>query len=138
MNFGYNFDFKENGLMFDFMNSDGFIIGLEIVFLLFIGYDAWKYAKTKKREYIINIVLAIGFAIWVLYPFYTKYYTWEEKDREALMQKCSKDHNASYCSCINNNIVKEYELKTFESIDQTNDKDFLEFIEDVKKGCLEN
>jgi hypothetical protein len=138
MNFGYNFDFKESALMFDFMDSDGFIIGLEIVFLLFIGYDAWKYAKTKKREYIINIVLAIGFAIWVLYPFYTKYYTWEDKDRESLMQNCLNDHNASYCSCINNNIFKEYELKTFEAIDQNNDKDFLEFIEDVKKGCLED
>lgn len=120
------------------MDTDEFIIGLEIVFLLFIAYDAWKYSKTKKREYIINIVLAIGFAIWVLYPFYTKYYTWEETDREALMQSCLSDHNVSYCGCINNNIYKEYALKTYEAIDQNNDKDFLEFIDDVKKGCLED
>jgi hypothetical protein len=124
--------------MFDFMDSDWFVIGLEILFLLFIAYDAWKYAKTKKREYIINIVLAIGFAIWVLYPFYTKYYTWEETDREVLMQSCLKEHNASYCSCVNNNIFKEYAFNTFKAIDQNSDKEFLSFIGDVKKGCLED
>lgn len=124
--------------MFDFMDSDKFIIGLEIVFLLFIAYDAWKYSKTKKREYLINIAMAIGFAIWVLYPFYTKYYTWEDKDRDALMQNCLSDHNASYCRCINENIVKEYEYKSFKAIDKTKDADFLEFIGDVEKGCLED
>ncbi len=138
MNFGYNFGFKETVVMFDFMDSDWFVIGLEILFLLFIAYDAWKYAKTKKREYIINIVLAIGFAIWVLYPFYTKYYTWDEKQREVLMQSCVNEHNASDCICITNNIVKEYEYKTYEALDQNSDKAFLVFLDDVKKGCLED
>lgn len=138
MNFGYNFDFKESVIMFDFMDSDAFIIGLEIVFLLFIAYDAWKYSKTKKREYIINIVLAIGFAIWVLYPFYTKYYTWEEKQREDMIQSCLGEHNASYCRCVDDNIFKTYDYNTFKAIDQNNDKDFLAFIGDVEKGCLED
>ncbi len=124
--------------MFDFLDSDWFIIGLEIAFLTFIAYDAYKYFKTKKREYLVNIAMAIGFAIWVLYPFYTKYYMWEDKDRDTLNKRCLSEHNASYCDCIDNMIFKEYELEAFTRIDKKNDKDYLEFIKDSEEECFES
>jgi len=124
--------------MFDFMDSDAFIIGLEIVFLSFIIYDGWKFYKTRKKEYILNIVLAIGFALWVLIPFYTKYYDWTDEQRETLQKECLNEHNASYCSCMDNMIVKEYDFKGFDKIDKQNDKKYLEFLEESKKECFED
>jgi len=122
--------------MFDFLDTDWFVIGLEIVFLTFIAYDAWKYSKTKKKEYIFNIIIAIGFAIWVLYPFYTKYYMWEEKDREALERECLDEHNSSYCVCMDNMIFKAYDLQSFKLLDKKNDKEYLEFIKESKEECF--
>jgi hypothetical protein len=122
--------------MFDFLDSDGFIIGLEIVFLTFIAYDAYKYFKTRRREYLLNIVLAIGFAIWVLYPFYTKYYKWEDKDRQSLIQNCLGEHNASYCNCVDDLIFKTYDLESFSRLDQQSEA-FVEFIKDSEKECFE-
>lgn len=124
--------------MFDFLDSDWFIIGLEIVFLLFIGYDAWKYIQTRKREYIMNIVLAIGFAIWVLYPFYTKYYQWEDSEKSMLDKSCLSEHNASYCACIDDKIFKEYDAQTYSKLDIKNDKDFLEFLKESEEECFED
>jgi len=124
--------------MFDFLDADWFVIGLEILFLLFIGYDGWKYYKTRKKEYIFNIVLAIGFAIWVLYPFYTKYYMWEEKDRAALVQSCLNEHNATYCNCVDDRIFKEYDLETFNKLDKKKDKDFLAFVKESEQECFED
>ncbi|MDQ1337965.1 MAG: hypothetical protein QG617_932, partial [Campylobacterota bacterium] len=68
--------------MFDFLDSDWFVIGLEIVFLIFISYDLKKYFETKKREYIVNIVLTIGFGVWTLIPFYNSYMTWDEAKKQ--------------------------------------------------------
>ncbi len=124
--------------MFDFLDADWFVIGVEILFLLFIGYDAWKYYKTRKKEYIFNIVLAIGFAIWVLYPFYTKYYMWEEKDRQALIESCLSEHNATYCNCVDDRIFKEYDMQTYNRLDKKNDKAFLAFIKTSEEECFED
>ena len=124
--------------MFDFMDSDWFIIGLEVLFLSFITYDGWKYYKTRKKEYIVNIVLAIGFALWVLVPFYTKYYDWTEAQRAELEKECLVDNNASYCSCMDNMIVKKYDSVRFHKIDRQKDKDYLEFLEESKKECFED
>ena len=121
--------------MFDFLDSDWFIIGLEIVFLTFIAYDAYKYLKTKRREYLLNIALAIGFALWVLYPFYTKYYKWEDKDRETLVQTCLSEHNTSYCTCVDNMIFKEYDLQSFSKLDKKSEE-YLEFIKDSEEECF--
>jgi len=123
--------------MFDFMDSDWFIIGLEVVFLTFIIYDGWKYYKTRKKEYIVNIVLAIGFALWVLVPFYTKYYDWTDAQRAELEKECLDENNASYCSCMDNMIVKAYDFESFQKIDKQEDKDFLEFLEESKEECFE-
>ncbi len=123
--------------MFDFLDSDAFIIGLEILFLTFIGYDAYKYYKTKRREYILNIVMAIGFAIWVLYPFYTKYYEWSDTDRDALSTVCLNEHNSTYCSCIDNAIVKAYTKEEF-ALQDKNGTGFLEFLKDTEEECFGN
>ena len=123
--------------MFDFMDSDWFIIGLEVLFLSFITYDGWKYYKTRKKEYIVNIVLAIGFALWVLVPFYTKYYDWTEAQRAELEKECLGENNETYCSCMDNMIVKAYDFESFQKIDKQEDKDFLEFLEESKKECFE-
>jgi hypothetical protein len=122
--------------MFDFMDSDGFIIGLEIVFLTFIIYDAWKYYKTRKKEYILNIAMAIGFAIWVLAPFYTKYYDWHESERESLRTQCLSENNESYCDCMDEMIVKAYDFATYKEIDKKNDKEYLEFIKESEEECF--
>ncbi|HIC44779.1 MAG TPA: hypothetical protein EYO73_11040 [Sulfurimonas sp.] len=122
--------------MFDFMDSDWFIIGLEVVFLSFIAYDGWKFYKTRKKEYIMNIVLAIGFALWVLVPFYTKYYDWSDTEREGLSKTCLSENNASYCTCMNNMIEKEYTHKQYEDINKKDDKDYLDFVKDSKEECF--
>ncbi len=123
--------------MFDFLDSDWFIIGLEVVFIVLISYDVYKYVKTKKRQYIINIVLTLGLAVWTLYPFYTKYYEWNDKDREALIQECLSHGNERYCGCLENMIFKEYEEDVYKKIDKENDMDFLEFMNESRKECLE-
>lgn len=123
--------------MFDFLDSDWFIIGLEIVFLIFIAYDARLYIKTKKREYLLNISLAIGFAVWTLYPFYNKYYSWPESDRLAFVQECLGEHNASYCDCVDDMIFKEYDINSFREIERESDREYLEFIAESEKECLE-
>ena len=44
--------------------------------------------------------MAIGFALWILVPFYTKYYDWTPEQRETLKAKCISENNESYCKCI--------------------------------------
>jgi len=122
--------------MFDFMDEDWFIIGLEIVFLTFVAYDAWKYYKTRKREYILNIVLAIGFAIWVLAPFYTKYYDWQDSQRDELRTSCLSENNVTYCKCMDNMIYKAYDYKEYRFINKQKDKDYLEFKKDAEEECF--
>ena len=123
--------------MFDFLDSDWFIIGLEIVFITLISYDAYKYVKTKKRQYIFNIVLTLGFAIWTLYPFYTKYYEWNDADRDKMMSECLANGSERYCGCLENEIFKEYDEETFKSLEDSEDLYFLEFMNETRKDCLE-
>jgi len=125
--------------MFDFLDSDWFIIGLEIVFIVLISYDVYKYVKTKKKQYIFNVVLTVGFAIWTLLPFYTKYYEWNAEDRETIIQGCINDkHTQKYCVCLENEIFKTYEEKAYQKIDKENDIAFLEFMNETKEACLED
>ena len=123
--------------MFDFLDSDWFIIGLEIVFIVLISYDIYKYFKTKKKQYLLNTVLTIAFAIWTLYPFYTKYYEWDETDRVKMMSDCVAEFNERYCGCLENSIFKEYDEKSYLAIDKKNDVQFLAFVNEVKAECLE-
>lgn len=120
-----------------FYESDWFTITLEIVFLIFIIYDIRRYIVTKKKEYLTNIVLTLGFAIWAFIPFYNKYFSWQESDKVQVLESCMKEHNTSYCECVDDKIFKEYTFEAFETIDQVNDKEYLEFMTDMKEECSE-
>ncbi len=121
--------------MFAFYESDWFTIVLEILFLLFIAYDTRRYFQTGKREYLINIVLAILFFFWALVPFYNKYYSWQDVDKESLLTQCIKEHNQTYCSCRDDMIFKEYDFESFMALEKQKDEEYLEFIEEVDKEC---
>ncbi|MDP2894069.1 MAG: hypothetical protein Q8N78_06890 [Sulfurimonas sp.] len=123
--------------MFDFLDSDWFIISLEIVFLLFIAYDAKKYFETKKKEYITNIVLTLGFFIWALIPFYNSYMTWSEDKKQELISECKKENNETLCQCLDEKIFKEYSFDDFKNLDK-NSSDFNEFIKETKEECLDD
>lgn len=124
-------------MMFDFLDSDWFIIGLEIVFIVLISYDIYKYVKTKKKQYIVNVVLTFAFAVWTLYPFYTKYYEWNDEDRDGMMQECLQNGNERYCGCLENMIFKEYDELKYKQLEKEEDPSFLEFMNEAKKECLE-
>lgn len=121
--------------MFAFYESDWFTILLEILFLLFIAYDTKRYFQTGKREYLINIVLAIVFFFWALVPFYNKYYSWQDIDKESVLAACVQEHNQSYCSCLDDKIFKEYDFESFKELEKKRDKDYLEFVAEVDEEC---
>lgn len=123
--------------MFGFMDEDWFIIGLEVVFLLFIVYDFKKYKETKKREYVVNIVLTIGFAIWVLLPFYNSYYGWNETQKQEQIATCKKENNETLCKCLSKTIFKASFYDEFNSVDK-NSTEYKEFIKESKEDCLDD
>ncbi|WP_372998535.1 hypothetical protein [Sulfurimonas sp.] len=120
--------------MFDFLDSDWFNIGLEIVFLILISYDIKKYFETKKREYIVNIVLTIGFAIWVLYPYYKSYYGWDEAQKQEMISTCVDANNSELCKCVDEAIFKEYVYDDYKALDK-NSSEYKEFLKETKEGC---
>lgn len=120
--------------MFGFYESDWFTITLEVLFLIFIAYDAKKYFETRKREYLINIALAVGFFVWAFIPFYNKYYTWQDNDKSIMIEKCSAEFNASYCECLDDKIFKEYSFESYHDKLKSEDNDFKEFVVETKKA----
>ena len=126
--------------MFDFLDSDWFIITLEIVFVILIAYDIKKYIEMKKKEYITNIVLTLGFAIWTLYPMYTSYFGWQDKQKQEMLLVCDemKDANATkLCNCVDETIFKNFTYKEFSQKD-TNSKEYQEFMKEAKEDCLDD
>ena len=123
--------------MFDFLESDWFIIGLEIFFVLLIAYDVKKYIESKKREYIFNIVLTLGFAIWALYPFYISYFGWDESQKSELLLHCSKSDDVKLCSCIDEAIFKEYTYEEYMSMDK-NSSEFESFVKESREECSDS
>jgi len=120
--------------MFDFLDSDWFIISLEIVFVILIIYDIKKYIETKKREYIFNIVLTLGFAIWTLYPFYKSYFGWEESQKVELLNHCDDVNDTKTCKCLDEAIFKEYVYEEYMAVDK-NSTAFKEFVKETKEDC---
>lgn len=123
--------------MLDFLKSDWFNITLEIIFLILISYDIKKYIETKKREYIVNIVLTIVFAVWTLYPYYNSYIGWDENQKSEMISICINENNTSLCECVDDKIFKEYTYEEYKTVDK-NSSDFKEFINKAKEGCLDD
>lgn len=123
--------------MFDFLDSDWFIITIEIVFVFLIAYDIKKYRESKKREYIFNIVLTIGFAIWALYPFYKSYFGWAESQKVELLNHCDEVSDTKLCKCLDEAIFKEYVYEEYIALDK-NSTAFKEFIEEAKEECSDS
>lgn len=125
--------------MFDFLDSDWFIITLEIIFVILIAYDIKQYIRTKKKEYITNIVLTAGFAIWTLMPMYTKYFGWEESQKSEISSHCSnQDANATkLCECVNDSLFKTYTFDEYSKKDKDS-KEYIEFLKETKEDCLDD
>lgn len=123
--------------MFDFLDSDWFNIGLEIVFLLLISYDVKKYIETKKKEYITNIVLTVVFAVWVLYPYYKSYFGWEDSQKTELISTCNDTNNTKLCKCVDEAIFKEYTYDEYKALDK-NSSEYKEFVKDTKEECQDD
>ncbi len=123
--------------MFDFLDSDWFNIGLEIVFLVLISYDIKKYFQTRKREYLINIVLTIGFAIWTLYPYYTSYVGWEESQKKVMLSHCRDNNDTKLCSCLDESTFKEFTHDEYVAIDK-NSTEYRDFLKDAREDCLDD
>jgi len=123
--------------LFDFLDSDWFNIGLEVVFVLLISYDLKKYFETKKREYIINIVLTAGFAIWTLYPYYTSYVGWEGTQKEAMLSHCGDTNDTKLCTCLDEATFKNYTHDEYMLLDK-NATDYKEWFKETKEECLDD
>ncbi|WP_373069330.1 hypothetical protein [Sulfurimonas sp.] len=123
--------------MFDFLDSDWFNIGLEIVFLILISYDVKKYIETKKKEYIVNIVLTVGFAIWVLYPYYKSYFGWEESQKKELISTCVDTNDTKLCKCVDEALFKGYTYDEYKVLDK-NSSEYIGFVKDAKEECLDD
>ncbi len=123
--------------MFDFLDSDWFNIGLEIVFLVLISYDVKKYIQTKKKEYIVNIVLTIGFAIWVLTPYYRSYVGWDESQKKEMLSTCNDSNDTKLCRCMDDKIFKGFIYEEYKKLDKNSD-DYKEFLKDSKEECLDD
>ena len=123
--------------MFDFLDSDWFNIGLEVIFVLLISYDLKKYFETRKREYVINIVLTAGFAVWALYPYYTSYVGWEESQKEVMISHCKDTNDRKLCTCIDEATFKSFTHDEYIVMDK-NSSDYLEWLKETKEECLDD
>jgi hypothetical protein len=92
--------------------------------------------RQKKKEYIVNTVLTIGFAIWVLYPYYKSYYGWNETQKQEMIATCSDANNSELCKCVDEAIFKEYVYDEYKVIDK-NSSEHKEFVKETKEGCLD-
>ena len=120
--------------MFDFLDSDWFNIGLEIIFVLMLSYDVKEYIETKNRKYITNIVLTIGFAIWALYPYYNSYVGWEDGQKKVLLSHCRDMNDTKLCKCLDDTTFKTYTHDEYIALDK-NSSEYSEFLKDAKEEC---
>ena len=123
--------------MFDFLDSDWFNIGLQIVFVLLIYYDIKKWRVTKKKEHIFNIVLTVGFGIWALYPYYTSYMGWKDEQKSMMLSQCKDANNTKLCRCLDTAAFKEYTYKEYMQLDK-NSTQYKDFLKDAKEDCLDD
>lgn len=123
--------------MFDFLDSDWFNIALEVFFVLLIALDIKKYFQTRKKEYILNILMTIGFAIWALYPYYNSYVGWDEKQKKMMVSTCKDTNDTKLCKCLDDKIFKKYPYNEYIALDK-NGSEYKEFLKDAKEDCLDD
>jgi len=123
--------------LFDFLDTDWFNIGLQIVFILLIYYDIKKWRVTKKKEHIFNIVLTVGFGIWALYPYYTSYMGWKDGQKSVMLSHCKDANNTKLCRCLDTAAFKEYTYKEYMQLDK-NSTQYKDFLKDAKEDCLDD
>ena len=123
--------------MFDFLDIDWFIVTMEIIFLILIIYDIRQYIRTKKKEYIGNIVLTFAFAVWTLYPMYISYFGWEESQKQEMLVVCNDSNDTKLCNCVDESIFKEYTHNEYKALDK-NSKEYVEFMKETKEDCLDD
>lgn len=122
--------------MFDFLNEDWFVIVLEVVFLILIIYDINRYIKTKRKDYLVNIFITLGFAIWTLYPMYTSYFGWEDSQKSEIIMQCEESNTNELCKCVSDRQFKQYTYLEYMKIDK-NSTDYKEYIENTKADCID-
>jgi hypothetical protein len=120
--------------LFDFLDSDWFNIGIQIVFIILISYDVKKYFETRKREYIFNIVFTIGLAIWALYPYYNSYVGWQEEQKTLMLSHCKDTNDTKLCRCMDDATFKNYTYDEYIVLNK-NSEDYKEFLSDAKEDC---
>ena len=119
------------------MDTDWFNISLQIVFLVLISYDVKKYIQTKKREYIVNIVFTVGFAIWALYPYYNSYIGWDEKQKELMLSTCNDTNDTKLCTCLDDAIFKGFVYEEYLKLDKKA-SEYKDFVKEAKEDCLDD
>ncbi len=122
--------------MFDFLNNDAVVIVLNIIFLVLIIYDYKKYQQTKQKVLLLNIAVTIGFAIWVMIPFYNKYLTWKPQNIASLAA-ASKEHNNTLRDCLIDKTIKAYSYESYCRQD-LNGTEFKAFLSETLKACQED
>jgi len=120
--------------LFDFLDSDWFNIGLEVVFILMLSYDVKEYIQTRNKKYITNIVLTIGFAIWALYPYYNSYVGWEDEQKKVLLSHCNDINDTKLCRCLDDTTFKTYTHDEYILLDK-NSTEYKEFLKEAKEDC---
>ena len=121
--------------MFDFLENDIFVIVLNIAFLIFIIYDYKKYKATKQKMLLLNIAMTIGFAIWVMIPFYNKYFTWSDENITKITVACS-DSNKTLYNCMVDSTIKAYSYEDY-SCEDKNSSDYKAFVTEALETCQE-
>ena len=84
----------------------------------------------------MNIVLTVGFAIWVLYPYYKSYFGWQESQKSEMISSCQDTNDTKLCKCVDEAIFKEFTHKEYKTLDK-NASEFKEFIKETKEECLD-
>lgn len=90
-----------------------------------------------QEEYITNIVLTAGFAVWTLMPMYTKYFGWEDSQKTQKLSSCQEDSNETLCKQVDDAIFKNYTYDEYIVLDK-NSTEFKEFIKETKEDILDD
>ena len=122
--------------MFDFLDSDWFNILLQVGFVIALVYDVKKYKETQEFKYVFNIFTTIGFAIWILYPYYTSYTGWQEEQKTEMISHCSDTNNTKLCKCIDEATFKSYTHDEYMALDKKS-SEYAEWLADTKEECLD-